>query len=228
MAKKIKIVENGPYLVTGGVPLKEKGLVRHESGYAMEGSRELPQSETYALCRCGRSKKSPFCDGSHTAKRPFRFQFKGKETASRKPYMERTELITGPGIDMLDDGRCAFLRFCHTPEGDAWTLLEQSDDPACRDAAIKAACDCPAGRLTAVTKDGTLIEPELEPEIEIAQDLEKVVSAGIVVKGGIPLESSDGTLYETRNRMVLCRCGKSKIKPFCDAAHKDYMFKDKH
>ncbi|WP_321420860.1 CDGSH iron-sulfur domain-containing protein [uncultured Methanomethylovorans sp.] len=39
------------------------------------------------------------------------------------------------------------------------------------------------------------------------------------IRGGIPIESADGKLYEIRNRFTLCGCGKSKNKPFCDGSH---------
>jgi CDGSH-type Zn-finger protein len=41
----------------------------------------------------------------------------------------------------------------------------------------------------------------------------------IMVRGGITIEGADGTVYEKRNRVTLCRCGKSKNKPFCDGSH---------
>jgi len=44
--------------------------------------------------------------------------------------------------------------------------------------------------------------------------------------GGIPIESSDGHIYEVRNRLVLCRCGESRNKPFCDATHISVGFSD--
>ena len=53
------------------------------------------------------------------------------------------------------------------------------------------------------------------------------ISGPIRVKGGVRLESTDGKLYETRNRVTLCRCGKSKNKPFCDATHVSIKFKAK-
>jgi CDGSH-type Zn-finger protein len=56
----------------------------------MEDGGEIPHGETYALCRCGASRKHSFCDGSHTE-----VGFDGTETASRKTYMERAELIKG-------------------------------------------------------------------------------------------------------------------------------------
>jgi len=218
---KIKILKNGPYLVTGGVPLHEKRIVEDGGYYHYEDGRALPQQETYALCRCGKTKNSPFCDGTHTA-----CGFDGTETADKTPYPARAERITGPRLELLDDHRCALARFCHRGGKDAWELVEQSDDPNCCREAVTAADECPAGRLTAVLPDGTLHEPEYEPAIEVLQDKELGVSCGLFVKGGIPIESADGTMYETRNRVVLCRCGESKNMPFCDGTHVKKQFKD--
>lgn len=211
---RIRIVKNGPYLVSGSVPLSEKLIVPVGEGYRYEEGHALPQRESYALCRCGKTKTPPFCDGSHTPA-----GFDGTETACKNDYNVRAARIVGSGIDLLDDGRCAFARFCHRDSGDAWELAADSADAFRKAEAIIAANECPAGRLTAVEKDGTVHEPVYAPAIEILQDPEEHVSAGIFVKGGIPIESADGTVYEIRNRVVLCRCGMSANKPFCDATH---------
>ena len=166
-------------------------------------------------------KRPPFCDGSHTAA-----GFDGTETACTRDYSERAARIEGTGVDLLDDGRCALARFCHRDSGDAWELAEDSADAFRHSEAVIAANECPAGRLTAVEKDGTIHEPFYEPGIEILQDPEEEVSAGIFVKGGIPIESANGTVYEVRNRVVLCRCGESKNKPFCNALHITEGYKD--
>lgn len=220
-ACRIKIIKDGPYLVTGGVPLSEERIVPRGNGYVYERGRELPQAKTYALCRCGKTSTPPFCDGAHAAA-----HFDGTETASRDDYSKRATLLPGAGVDLLDDGRCAFARFCHREEGDAWELAEASDTPHRREEAIRAASECPAGRLTSVTKDGAPIEPPLEMGIVVLQDSEENVSAGLYIKGGIPIESADGTLYELRNRVVLCRCGASKNKPYCDMQHVVEVFED--
>ncbi|MBQ8644297.1 MAG: CDGSH iron-sulfur domain-containing protein, partial [Candidatus Methanomethylophilaceae archaeon] len=91
---------------------------------------------------------------------------------------------------------------------------------------IRAACECPSGRIVVQDKDGNIIEDHLEPSIYIVQDPGNNVSSGIYVMCGIPLESSDGERYEIQNRMMLCRCGNSKNKPFCDASHISKMYKD--
>jgi CDGSH-type Zn-finger protein len=207
--------------VTGSVPLSEKIIVPKGKGYELKTGRALPQSEKYALCRCGNSKNAPFCDGSHVEA-----GFDGTELASRADYEERADLQVGPSIDLLDDHRCAFARFCHREKGDAWELTKKSNNEENRTEAVQAASDCPAGRLVAVDKSGKRIEPVYEPSIEIIQDPEREVSAGIFVKGNIPLESAEGFTYEVRNRYVLCRCGESINKPFCDARHVRTGFKD--
>jgi len=219
---RIRIVKGGPYVITGSVPIAEKIIVFKRGEYELEPGRELPQSDSYALCRCGRSKNAPFCDGAH-----LQTGFSGEETASREEYRKRAKLIEGPGVDLLDDGRCAFARFCHRKGGDAWELTERSGAEENRSEAITAACECPAGRLTAVDKDGNEYEPAYDPSINIIQDPERNVSGGIFVKGRIPIESADGTTYELRNRVVLCRCGRSNNKPFCDAAHVVARYLDK-
>jgi len=212
---KIKIAKNGPYIVTGNVPLQEKIIVKKGRGYEYKDGRDLPQAEEYHLCRCGKSKNPPFCDGAHAT-----INFVGTETASRELYEERVDLFEGPGIDLLDDGRCAFARFCHSDKGNTWNLVEDSDKPEYMEKAIQTACDCPTGRLTAVDiETGKVIEPFYEPCIDIIQDPGQGVSAGIFVKGNIPIEAADGELYEIRNRVALCRCGKSYEKPYCDATH---------
>ena len=187
----------------------------------MQEGRPLPQKATYSLCRCGKTKTPPFCDGAHVAS-----HFDGTETACKTDYHLRAARISGTGLDLLDDGRCAFARFCHRDSGDAWELAEDSTSAFYHAEAIIAANECPTGRLTAVEKDGTEHEPEYTPGIEILQDPEERISAGIFVKGGIPIESTDGTIYEIRNRVVLCRCGMSGNKPFCDSRHVSEEFRE--
>lgn len=220
---KIKILKDGPYVVTGNIKLTEKIITSQGKNYIYTEGRSLPQAKTYSLCRCGKSKNPPFCDGAHSE-----CEFHGDETASKADFEERAEMLIGVDLDMRDDHRCAFARFCHRNDGTAWQLINQSDDPRLKEEAIKAASECPAGRLVAVEKNGTVIEPEYEPELVILQDPERGVSCGIFVKGGIPLQSVDGSLYERRNRFVLCRCGESIDKPFCDSTHVHINYLDEH
>ncbi len=220
---RVKVVEDGPYLVTGNVPLFTVIILSDEEGTPVrwELKDPFPEKETYALCRCGQSRTKPFCDGTHA-----RIGFDGTETASRNKYLEQAETISGPDLILMDAEKlCAVACFCHRG-GDAWTLTENSDNPRLREMAIEEACACPSGRLVAWDKKtGKPIEPEFPPSINLIENPETKISGPIWVKGGLPIESADGTEYEIRNRVTLCRCGRSNNKPFCDGTHVAIGFK---
>jgi CDGSH-type Zn-finger protein len=223
--RRIKVTKDGPYIVSGKVPLAEEHIVVGRDGEPARWDKgpSLPDQETYALCRCGASKNKPFCDGSH-----FAVAFDGTETAGRRTYLENAEKTVGPGVDLTwSEDFCVVARFCHGGD-QAWGYAERSGDADAREKAVKEACDCPSGSLVAWDKHtGSAIEPKLEPEIGLIEDPRAGTSGSLWVKGGIPVESADGFEYETRNRVTLCRCGQSKKKPFCDGAHVAAGFKSK-
>lgn len=222
---KISIIKNGPYRVSGGVPLEEKIIRSNGVENKYTSGRPLPHSDEYLLCRCGQSKTMPFCDGSHV-----HVAFDGTETAARESYLDQAEPLEGPSLWVTDQKNlCAYARFCHTSHGDVWNLNRHSDRSKYREKAIKAASDCPAGRLVAWDPEtGKPFEPEYEPSIVILQDPDMPCSGPIWVRGGIPVVSADGYAYEIRNRVTLCRCGQSGNLPFCDASHVDNKFDDNH
>jgi len=127
--------------------------------------------------------------------------------------------IEGKQVDLLDAKElCAAARFCDTKSG-TWNLTETADNPEAKDIILHQTQHCPSGRLTTVTKEGKRIEPESEQAISILEDPAANVMGPIWVKGSIEIESAEGMVYPLRNRITLCRCGKSKNKPFCDASH---------
>ena len=214
---KIKVSKNGPYIVSGETPLAEHKMEFDEDGNPCkwrEGKR-FPSQGNYALCRCGGSQNKPFCDGTHT-----KANFDGTERATIKPYIDQCESIEGPDLKLTDARHlCASARFCHRAGG-TWNLTMQSDDPEAKQIAIEEAGDCPSGRLVAWDKKtGKEIEPELKPSIGVVEDSQAGTVGPLRVCGKIPVESADGTVYEVRNRVTLCRCGKSRNKPFCDSSH---------
>ncbi|WP_066685709.1 CDGSH iron-sulfur domain-containing protein [Christensenella intestinihominis] len=210
---RIKVLKDGPYEVTGNVPLKEMKIGADgagESTHWVDG-REFETEETYHLCRCGNSKNKPFCDGSHM------HGFDGTETADNISYDEAAIVYRGDGMDLMDaEGLCAVARFCDAA-GSTWRLI---NDAETGETAVRQACNCPSGRLTAV-KDGKKIEPKLPKEIAVVEDEPEGMHGPLWVRGGIEIEAEDGTVYEVRNRVTLCRCGNSANKPFCDAMHMD-------
>ena len=224
--QKIAVIKDGPYMVCGNVPLaKEISVVDEEDNpTTWEKGKKYPDQESYKLCRCGKSGNKPYCDGTHR-----NINFDGTETASMKKYIEQAEKTTGPDLELTDaENFCASGRFCHRGGG-TWGLTEDSSNPAARQMAIQEASNCPPGRLVAWDKKtGKAIEPQFEPSISLIEDPQAKVSGPIWVKGKIQIESAEGTNYEVRNRVTLCRCGESGNKPFCDGSHIKAGFTDEN
>lgn len=218
----IDVLPGGPLIMHGGVELREGRIRQVGKGYVLDEGREFPTSERYALCRCGHSHTTPFCDGTHAA-----IGFDGRDAAPHTPYADRADVYEGPVIDLGDDHRCAFVRFCHNEGGDAWTQANNARSDTEITSATAAIDGCLAGRITRRNKQGEWEEPTLEPRVTIIQDPDRNASAGIAVQGGIPLTGTDAP-YEARQRYMLCRCGESSEMPFCDATHVSIHFDDGH
>jgi CDGSH-type Zn-finger protein len=224
-SKKIVVTKNGPYRVYGGAPLAVQTIGVNKESESVEWieGRELSAENEYRLCRCGHSKKKPFCDGSHA-----KVGFDGTETASREAVLEQAPVIEGPVVQLADaEALCAFGRFCD-PNGKVWNQAAESDDAEVRKNLIRQVGDCPSGRLLAIDKaTGKPIEPKLPKSIGLVEDPAEGCSGPLWVRGGIELTGADGKTYEVRNRMTLCRCGRSENKPFCNGAHAaDPKFRD--
>jgi CDGSH-type Zn-finger protein len=214
---KITVSKNGPYIVTGNVPLIQEEICNDDEGYCRTWrvAKRFPVQETYALCRCGNSQNKPFCDGTHA-----KINFNGTETAGTEPYLRHPRVISGPELELDDyENLCVHARFCMRAGG-IWGLTEQSDLPEARETAIEEACNCPSGRLVIRDKKtGMPIEPELEKSIVVIEYPARGEHGPLWVRGGIPVVSADGKPYTIRNRLTLCRCGRSHNKPFCDGSH---------
>jgi CDGSH-type Zn-finger protein len=215
--KRIRVSKNGPYIVSGGIPVLRQTIVADEEGTALEWrfDEKYPLLETCGLCRCGQSKNKPFCDGTH-----LKVGFVGIETAAPEEYLDKPKVFEGSVIKLIDfEALCASARFCHRAGG-IWNLVKDCEDPRIKQIMIEESCDCPSGRLVIYDKKtGKNVEPELEKSIVAIEDPQAGVSGPLWVRGGIPVESAGGKIYRVRNRVTLCRCGKSQNKPFCDSSH---------
>ncbi len=221
----ITVTEKGPYLVYGAPPLFQEFIISDELGeckYYQKGAEYSTEGEPTALCRCGHSKKHPYCDSSHRTA-----AWDPTLTASKESLLSSADIIEGEDLTLLDNDKyCVYARFCH-PQGGTWRLTEESSDPAARTEAIRQASLCPAGRLTAwgINEDKPY-EPDLEPSISLLEDPSIGVSAGLWLKGGIVMSRESGESYEVRNRVVACRCGASHNKPYCDGSHAQRQWHD--
>lgn len=216
----IQIKDNGPYRVSGSVPLGRTAQVETEHGEPVGWVPDEPMDDAddvYKLCRCGGSKDKPFCDGSHRTN-----GFDGTETAPRSTITERRyEFPAGEGSVSFDLATCEHAGYC----GDRFTnwrrLAREASDPAVAERLMQMVRLCPSGALEMRPEaDGEPLEPALPVSIGVVRD------GPLWVRGSIPVTSADGETYEVRNRVTLCRCGQSETKPFCDGSHKHVGFRD--
>lgn len=214
---KITVIKDGPYLVSGKVPLIASEINHDDEGQC-RGWRKIekfPLKERYALCRCGSSENRPFCDGTHT-----KIHFDGTESGDHDSFSDNANIISGPVLTLYDNKHfCVHAEFC-VRAGGIWKLVRQSDSQEARNNAVEEAWDCPSGRLV-ILDNATKkkIEPEFEKSIVVVEYPFRDEQGPLWVRGGIPIVSAEGKMYEIRNRVTLCRCGKSRNKPFCDGSH---------
>jgi CDGSH-type Zn-finger protein len=213
---KITIKKNGPYMVSGNVPLYTIETDISDDGFPVSYINKKPvkTGPNYPLCRCGNSKNKPFCDGTH-----INAEFDGTEVAKEDIFSTSLQNLETEDFKLIDaPALCDHTRFCRHAGG-IRELLNKGDDESIA-IAKEEAKNCPSGRLTLIdNKDNSTTESEFEKEINLIYDNGMKTNGPIWVKGGIPVESDNGKKYELRNRVTLCRCGQSKNKPFCDGSH---------
>lgn len=214
--QQITVAANGPYLVSGSVPITSKRPIVSEHGepltWKTDAGADEPR-ERVALCRCGESSNKPYCDGTHA-----RVDFDGSEHAPDGDYADRAKSYGGDGIEVFDDRPiCVHAGFCGNQVTNVWKMAAKTGDTRIRAQAMAMIERCPSGALTYAV-DGETIEPGLPTEVAVIPD------GPLWVTGGLELTLSDGTVIETRNRVTLCRCGHSAQKPLCDGSHKDAGF----
>jgi CDGSH-type Zn-finger protein len=217
--QRIEIQPDGPYRVVGDIPLRMASPVHTFNGepIAWHSLGDIPAPpETYDLCRCGQSASKPFCDLTHEEA-----GFDGTETADRRPYRDRASRTRRKGEVVADDKSiCIFAGFCRTRTTSIPELFA-SDRPGDHDRMKEMVWNCPSGRYVLYDSEGFAVEPPFTPAI--------VVTPGgpLWVQGGVEVVGADGQVWETRNRVTLCRCGQSRNKPYCDGTHLNAHFDER-
>jgi CDGSH-type Zn-finger protein len=216
-AASIRTLPNGPYLVNGDFALTWKQPATTERGepIAWLTGPELQHPAPVALCRCGGSANKPFCDGTHA-----RDGFSATDTADSVERSDRTTDYTGEGIVIHDDRSiCTHAGFCGTAATNVWKMVRSTGDTDVRSQVIGMIERCPSGALSYSLPAAADVEPDFAPRVAVTPD------GPLWVTGGVPIEKSDGSFLERRNRVTLCRCGQSANKPLCDGAHKEAGFR---
>jgi len=220
--KQINVRPNGPYKVSGNVPLVQKTQVVSEYGEPLTWKKDCAYEthEPYFLCRCGHSTNKPFCSSAHKP-----IDFDGTENVDPRLTVERqVKFKSSPHIRIkIDPYLCMDSGFCGTRNEGMGQLARRTEDSEVRSLVIAMIERCPAGALTYSFGED---EPDVEPDlpIQIATTVE-ITSDGPIqgplwVTGGIPVVQSNGQTLEQRSRVTLCNCGQSEHKPLCDGTHR--------
>lgn len=221
-SRKIIIEKNGPYLVQGSVPLVRKTQIVSEYGEPLtwHKTETLSAGAAYCLCRCGHSRNMPFCDDTHET-----IGFDGAETADVGHTADRQEGYPG-GTHLVvkrDMSLCTEAGFCGNRLTNIRRMLKNTAEPHVRAEIIGMIERCPSGSFTYAIEPGQPdIEPDLPPQIAVTTEITDggPIAGPLWVTGGITIERSDGQPLETRNRVTLCNCGRSRNKPLCDGSHR--------
>jgi CDGSH-type Zn-finger protein len=225
--KQIEVCAEGPYIVTGAIPLVSKTQVVSELGEPLTWKKDgdIQTDMAYFLCRCGHSHRMPFCDGTH-----LEIKFDGTEAAPINSVAERQE--TYPGCKSLiirfDIDICTEAGFCSNRMTSIAEMATHTDDIQVRSLAIAMIEHCPSGALTyALENGGENIEADLPQQIASTTEIttDGAIQGPLWVTGSIPIIRADGQALEVRNRVTLCNCGHSQIKPLCDGSHRMYPTK---
>lgn len=185
-------------------PLVVKGL---DSLTGPDGAA-LEVKPVVALCRCGHSKNKPYCDGSHKV---VGFSSRNDRPAEGKDRVLRYE---GAEVTVTFNPRlCAHSGECARLAGHVFNSNERpwiQPDRGSRaeiDAVIRA---CPSGALALEGPDHLLPD---RSTITVQKDGPYWV-LGAAVEAPPPGEAA------SPDKFVLCRCGLSGNKPYCDGTHR--------
>jgi CDGSH-type Zn-finger protein/uncharacterized Fe-S cluster protein YjdI len=130
----------------------------------------------------------------------------------------------GEQIDVRWDGRlCIHIAECGKASGD---LFVGGRQPWCipnnvSSEEVAEICErCPSGALTYSDKSGKTEQAAAENTIHVANN------GPLYLRGDLDIADAADDMEGVNYRAALCRCGKSKIKPFCDNSHIDANFQD--
>ncbi len=205
---RIRCRQDGPYVVTGLQTLSDS------RGDPIP-TRSKAGKSNLALCRCGRSAKKPYCDGTHA-----KIGFTSGTSEDRVP--DRRDTYVGKGITIHDNRAiCAHAGFCTDALSKVWRMGEEpwiDPDGAEAEAIVETIRKCPSGALSYSAAAKGPGKETRAPAIQV------VPGGPYYVTGNVELEDAAWGEGAAQEIYALCRCGGSKNKPFCDGSHWNIPF----
>ena len=221
---KIIALTNGPYILISDMEPKVVENLQNSKGESLFTIRGV------SLCRCGASNNKPFCDGTHSK---IGFSSENKEESANDndhhPIVkDKRKNYVGKGITIHDNRKiCSHAAECVNNLPSVFKLNARpwiSPDAAeTKEEIINTIRKCPSGALS-YSIDGIEYQDQNErmPMITVSKDGPYLVTGGIDLSGD-SIQWAEGA---SKEHYVLCRCGASNNKPFCDGMHRVINFKD--
>ncbi|HBH11881.1 MAG TPA: glutamate synthase [Clostridiales bacterium] len=200
----IEVAKNGPIVVRNLAKITES-----------TGSQQSLHKKTTALCRCGKSKIKPICDGTHG-----KVGFDDRRSDDR--VMRRLDSYTGKEIIIHDDrGICSHAGFCTDGLPTVFMMGKEpwiNPDAETIERIIETIKKCPSGALSYTINDVKHDDYHKNEEIVVTEN------GPYYARGDIEFLHVDKP--QTQNHYALCRCGASKNKPYCNGQHWYRKFND--
>ncbi len=198
--------ENGPLVV------KNLGDLRLADGSAAEAKPVM------ALCRCGGSQNKPFCDGTHANN--------GFDSAAAAGIADKDKVHSYAGKDFTifyNSLLCSHAGECGKGAQRVFSLDQKpwiQPDNGTEDQIREVIAACPSGALR-YARTGSEPQTLTGEAVFISVDKD-----GPYRVHNIPIEADFWAEGQSDRKYVLCRCGHSQNKPFCDGTHSDVGWKD--
>ena len=135
--------------------------------------------------------------------------------------MSEVEIVPSEDVEVLFHGsRCIHSRNCVLGRPDVFVPNVEGEwihpEAATAEEVAEIAHNCPSGAIQYRRLDGgKQEEPPKVNQVRVLENGPYFFHADLVIEG----ETDVGY------RRVLCRCGASKTKPFCDASHHESVFR---
>lgn len=199
----IKPTPNGPLIAKNILKLKmTDDTITH------------PKKDVY-LCRCGGSANMPFCDGTHKKND---FNDINETTRPERIYDYQGTEITVHFSKLLCShaGECGKrARNIFNTKEHPWVKPDEGTIQEVKD--VVAAC--PSGALQYALNEGPTNITNDDVEIRVERN-------GPYQVRNIDVDAENWTPTQSDKKYVLCRCGLSKNKPFCDGTHYEDDWKE--
>lgn len=221
---KIVPLPNGPYYFINKMEPKVVENLQNSKGEALSVTRGV------SLCRCGASNNKPFCDGTHSK---IGFSSENKEESANDNdhhsiVKDKRKNYVGKGITIHDNRKiCSHATECVNNLPSVFKLNARPwispDGADTKEEIINTIRKCPSGALS-YSVDGIEYRDQNErmPMITVSKGGPYLVTGSIDLMGD-SIQWAEGA---SKEHYVLCRCGASNNKPFCDGMHRVINFKD--